>query len=154
MEACEVALVNIIDSLDEDKDGKVQVRTFVKFMADYGILIHPEEILELDALSDDHNLLGKNALKNFIKKSWCWDNLKKHAVEIDGDYKRVTVAFNLFDKNHDKFVDKSEFGKALKNLKDEQINAVFNKFDEDDDGKLTLIEFRNFMNARKFRKSS
>ena len=152
MKDCEYALGQIVDALDEDKNGKVRIDTFVKFMDCYDINIAEEEVHKMEALADDIGELGKHALKTFVKNAWFWQDLEPQAATISRESKKVTVAFNMIDGNNDGYVTKSEFGRTLKNLKETQISAIFKKFDENDDGKLTLEEFRNFMNARKLRK--
>ena len=68
MKDCEDALDQIVDALDEDKNGKVRIDTFVKFMDCYGINIAEEEVHKMEALSDDHRELGKQAFKDFCKE--------------------------------------------------------------------------------------
>ena len=144
---------SIIDDLDNDKNGRVNIDTFVEDMARYGITIDPEEILEMQSLADEKGELGKAALKSFARKSWFWNDLESQVEEISKESKKAMVAFNVIDENDDGYVTKSEFGRALTSLQETQINAIFKKYDENDDGKLTLPEFKNFMNRRKFRKS-
>jgi Ca2+-binding EF-hand superfamily protein len=153
MKACEVALGNIIDGLDEDNNGKVRIDMFVKFLNGYGINIDSEEVHEMEKLADEHGELGKHALKTFSRKAWFWNDLEPQAETIYRESKKVAVAFNMFDRNNDGYVTKAEFGRTLKNLKETQINAIFKKYDENADEKLTQEEFKTFMNARKFRKN-
>ena len=72
MKACEYALDQIVDALDEDKNGKVSIDTFVKFMDCYGINITEEEVHKMEVLADDHGELGKQAFKSFVKNAWFW----------------------------------------------------------------------------------
>ena len=153
MKACEVALGKIIDNLDDDNNGKVKIKAFVKFMNGYGITIQEEEVQEMEKLADSQGEVGKYALKNFVRNAWFWNDLEHQAEFICRESKKVAVAFSMFDENSDGYVTKAEFGRTLKNLKEEQINAIFKKFDENDDGRLTQEEFERFMNARKFRKT-
>ena len=153
LKKCEIALGNIIDDLDDDKNGRVSIDTFVEFMAGYDITIDPEEVEEMQSLADEKGELGKAALKSFARKSWFWNDLESQVEEISKESKKAMVAFNVIDENDDGYVTKSEFGRALTSLQETQINAIFKKYDENDDGKLTLPEFKNFMNRRKFRKS-
>ena len=153
LKKCEIALGNIIDDLDNDKNGRVSIDTFVEFMAGYDITIDPEEIQEMQSLADGKGELGKTALKTFARNSWFWNDLESQAEDIFKESNKAMVAFNAIDVNDDGYITKSEFGHALKGLRETQINAIFKKYDENDDGKLTLSEFKNFMNGRKFRKN-
>ena len=44
---------SIIDDLDNDKNGRVNIDTFVEDMARYNISIDPEEIQEMRSLADE-----------------------------------------------------------------------------------------------------
>ena len=161
LKACEQALISLIDVLGQNSNGKVKVTTFIKFLLDYDIHIHAEEVEELKKIANDDGEVATFPLKTFVRKSWFWDEFQQHAETMYSDYRRenednqaVNIAFKAFDKNKDSMVSKSEFKSTLTKLKQDQIDAVSRKFDEDNDGKLSLDEFKNFMNARKFRKSS
>ena len=147
---CEVALGNIIDILDDDGNGRVNIDTFVQFMAGYEIIIDPYEVQEMHVLADEKGELGKNALKTFAKHSWFWTDLEPQAENIFRESNKATIAFNAIDINDEGYVTKSEFVHALKGLGETQIKAIFKKYDKSDDGKLTLSEFKHFMNGRKF----
>ena len=148
-EKCEEALANIIDDLDEDRDGRVNIESFVDFMADYDIIISPAEVEEMTKLSDEKGELGKLALKTFVKYSWFWQDLEHKAEDIYRHSNRATIAFDVMDHNNDGFISKNEFGQALGEVKEDQIDSIFETYDESSDGRLSLSEFKNFMNQRK-----
>ena len=151
---CEVALGNIIDGLDDDRNGRVSIETFVTFLAGYDIIIDPYEVTELRQLADERGELGKNALKTFTKHSWFWKDLEKRTEHIFRQSNKAAIAFNAMDIDDDGFVTKSEFGKVTHCISESQIKGIFEKYDESFDGRLTLSEFKNFMDRRKFMNKS
>merc|ERR1719317_51059 len=68
--------------------------------------------------------------------------------EFMGEPSRAEKLFKLMDKDGDGFVTKNEFKEVCKNLKKEQIEATFRKFDQTGNDKLNLQEFRDMMNKR------
>ena len=136
---CEAALGSIIDGLDDDKDGRVNIDRFVHFMASHDIIIDPDEVQEMQDLADEKIALGKNALKTFAKHSWFWNDLEHQTEDIFRESNKAAVAFNAMDINDDGYVTKSEFGQAIKGLSETQIKGIFNKYDESFDGKQVRI---------------
>ena len=61
---------------------------------------------------------------------------------------KAKLAFNVYDQNRDGYVTKSELRKASKKMTDAQIDAVFEKYDKNKDGRLDFKEFKDLMEAR------
>ena len=144
----------ILEGLDGDRNGRINIETFVTFMAGYDIIIDPYEVTEMKQLADERGELGKNALKTFAKYSWFWNDLEKKAEHIFRQSNKAAIAFNAMDIDDDGFVTKSEFGKVIHGITETQIKGNFEKYDESFDGRLTLSEFKNFMDRRKFMNKS
>ena len=122
---CEAALGSIIDGLDDDKDGRVNIDRFVHFMASHDIIIDPDEVQEMQDLADEKIALGKNALKTFAKHSCFWNDLEHQAEDIFRESNKA-----------------AEFQQAIKCLSETQIRGIFEKYDESFDGKLTYQNLR------------
>lgn len=146
---CEEALNNIIDSLDDDKNGRINIKSFVDFLAEYDIIIDPYEVEEMHSLADEKDELGKIALKTFAKHSWFWSDLEHQAEDIFRKSNTAAIAFNAMDIDDDGFLTKSELGQVMTSLSESQITGIFQKYDESYDGRLTLTEFKKFMDRRK-----
>jgi len=74
-------------------------------------------------------------------------------LKLDPEAK-AELAFNVFDKNHDGYVTKNEMLKVSKNLTKEQVDAVFERNDNNHDGKLNLQEFQEFMQHHQDKKKN
>ena len=61
---------------------------------------------------------------------------------------KAKLAFNVYDRNRDGYLTKAELRKTSKRMTDAQIDAVFDKYDVNKDGKLDFNEFKNLMEAR------
>jgi hypothetical protein len=83
---CKAALGNIIDGLDDDKDGRVNIDTFVHFMASHDIIIDPYEVQEMQDLADEKG-----------EHSWFWNDLEHQAEDIFRESNKAAVAFNATD---------------------------------------------------------
>merc|ERR550534_798288 len=59
------------------------------------------------------------------------------------------TAFKLFDKDKDGFITRAEFAKVSKKMTKEQIEAIFAKFDNNGDGKMSKEEFKQLMESKK-----
>lgn len=64
-------------------------------------------------------------------------------------FETLSDAFKFYDKNKDGFVDKDELGNACKlsgySMADDFLEALLSDCDEDKDGKLSFLEFCNFL---------
>ena len=54
----------------------------------------------------------------------------------------------MYDRNRDGYLTKAELRKTSKRMTDAQIDAVFEKYDKNKDGKLDFNEFKDLMEAR------
>ena len=129
----------------------ISVTNFIKYMELFEIEVKEEEIEELNCLADKNGQITKQTLKKFVKISWFWEDVRDKVDVINSDLRKVEMAFKGIDVNKSDSVTKKEFNKTFKILKPKQTEAIFNKFDQDGDGKLSFEEFKIFMNSRKFK---
>ena len=61
---------------------------------------------------------------------------------------KAKLAFNVYDLNRDGYLTKAELRKTSKKMTDSQIDALFENYDKNDDGRLDFNEFKDVMEAR------
>ena len=62
---------------------------------------------------------------------------------------KAKLAFNAYDRNRDGYLTKAELRKTSKKMTDAQIDAVFERFDKNKDGRLDFDEFKHLMVSNK-----
>lgn len=132
------ALEKAFQKADIDGDGKLSADEYYKIIKDHGINCTREEIIQIMQIADKNH-------DGYISKEEFLGQEEKKTAEEELDAK-THRAFNVFDKNHDGFVTKEEMLKMSKNLTKKQVDAVFERNDENRDGKLTIGEFQEMMN--------
>jgi len=162
------ALRKILNYLDYNKNYKIRLEDFIDIMEEHDVEIEPEEILELCDLTEDTGEICQSTLMIFVKNSNVWKVLERHdsyessqsifshgsrgsktKIEtISLKANKVHAAFNVLDSDRDGFVTKQDFKKKFHNLNSKQIDIVFNKYDRASNGKLSFVEFKNFMSRR------
>jgi len=161
------ALRKILNYLDYNKNYKIRLEDFIDIMEEHDVDIEPEEILELCDLTEDTGEICQSTLMIFVKNSNVWKVLERHdsyessqsifsqgckgktkieAISLKAN--KVHAAFNVLDSDRDGFVTKQDFKKKFHNLNSKQIDIVFNKYDRASNGKLSFVEFKNFMSRR------
>jgi len=134
---------------DANGDGYISADEYYTILKDHGVECTHEEILQIMQIADkDHD--GKISKEEFIGEAGASPTSSK---KMDAEAK-AEIAFKAFDKNHDGFVTKSEMMKVSKKLTKEQVDAVFQRNDNNHDGKLNLEEFQEFMQGHAERRNS
>jgi len=145
------ALEAAFKKADVNGDGYISADEYYRILKDHGIECTHEEILQIMQIADkDHD--GKISKEEFVGGPSATER-RKSGVGLDTDAK-AELAFNVFDKNRDGYVTKNEMLKVSKNLTKEQVDAVFERNDGNQDGKLNLQEFQEFMHNHKERRNS
>eukprot|EP00090_Calanus_glacialis_P046960 TRINITY_DN9486_c0_g1_i1.p1 TRINITY_DN9486_c0_g1~~TRINITY_DN9486_c0_g1_i1.p1 ORF type:complete len:303 (-),score=82.03 TRINITY_DN9486_c0_g1_i1:89-997(-) len=162
------ALRKILNYLDYNKNFKIRLEDFIDIMEEHDVDIEPEEVLELCDLTEDTGEICQSTLMIFVKNSNVWKVLEKQiSYESSGQsifsqgakgqtkidaislkVNKVHAAFNVLDSDRDGFVTKQDFRNKFHNLNSNQIDVVFNKYDRANNGKLSFVEFKNFMSRR------
>lgn len=161
------ALRKILNYLDYNKNYKIRLEDFIDIMEEHDVDIEPDEILELCDLTEDTGEICQSSLMIFVKNSNVWKILErqdsyensqsifsqgckgKTKIEVISlKANKVHAAFNVLDSDRDGFVTKQDFKKKFHNLNSKQIDVVFNKYDRASNGKLSFVEFKNFMSRR------
>ena len=162
------ALRKILNYLDYNKNFKIRLEDFIDIMEEHDVDIEPEEVLELCDLTEDTGEICQSTLMIFVKNSNVWKVLEKQIsyesggqsifsqgakgqTKIDAislKVNKVHAAFNVLDSDRDGFVTKQDFRNKFHNLNSNQIDVVFNKYDRANNGKLSFVEFKNFMSRR------
>ena len=162
------ALRKILNYLDYNKNFKIRLEDFIDIMEEHEVDLKPEEILELCELTEESGEICQSTLTMFVKNSNVWKVLErqnshetnsqsifsqackgKTKIEvISFKANRVHAAFNVLDSDRDGFVSKQDFRKKFVNLNTSQIDIVFNKYDRASNGKMSFVEFKNFMSRR------
>lgn len=162
------ALRKILNYLDYNKNFKIRLEDFIDIMEEHDVDIEPEEVLELCDLTEDTGEICQSTLMIFVKNSNVWKVLEKQISYESGGQSifsqgakgqtkieaislkanKVHAAFNVLDSDRDGFVTKQDFRNKFHNLNSNQIDVVFNKYDRANNGKLSFVEFKNFMSRR------
>merc|ERR1712062_398635 len=140
------ALEAAFKKADVNGDGFLSADEYYRILKDHGIDCTYEEIMQIMQEADkDHD--GKISREEFVGP----ERPPKKGLGTDA---KAELAFNVFDKNHDGYITKNEMLRGSKNLTKGQVEAVFKQNDNNQDGKLTLEEFQEFMQHHKKEKSS
>ena len=157
------ALRKILNYLDYNKNFKIRLEDFIDIMEEHEVDLKPEEILELCELTEETGEICQSTLTIFVKNSNVWKVLERQNSQetnsqackgktkieiISFKANRVHAAFNVLDSDRDGFVSKQDFRKKFVNLNTSQIDIVFNKYDRSSNGKMSFVEFKNFMSRR------
>ena len=62
---------------------------------------------------------------------------------------KAKLAFNVYDLNRDGYLTKAELRKASLKMTGAQIDALFENYDKNNDGRLDFNEFKDLMEARR-----
>eukprot|EP00090_Calanus_glacialis_P017134 TRINITY_DN26785_c0_g1_i1.p1 TRINITY_DN26785_c0_g1~~TRINITY_DN26785_c0_g1_i1.p1 ORF type:complete len:160 (-),score=64.64 TRINITY_DN26785_c0_g1_i1:162-641(-) len=117
-------------AVTKESDGKLSKDQWTKVLLDAKIHKSTDEVEKLFE-SKELDVDGRLSFEEFM-----------------GEQSRAERLFKLMDRDGDGFVTKNEFKEVCKNLKKEQIEATFRKFDQTGNDKLNLQEFRDMMNKR------
>jgi len=150
------ALRRILNFLDHNNNHKIRLEDFIDIMDEHNVEFDPEEVLELCELTEATGEICHSTLIIFIKNARVWKLLERQAptesrsrIEaISAKANKVHAAFNLLDSDRDGFVTRSDFKKKFHNLNSKQIDVVFQRYDRSSHGRLSFVEFKNFMARR------
>merc|ERR1719167_709139 len=125
-------------------------------MDEHNVELDPEEVLELCELTEASGEICHSTLIIFIKNARVWKLLERQApaesrsrIEaISAKANKVHAAFNVLDSDRDGFVTRGDFKKKFHNLNSKQIDVVFQRYDRSSHGRLSFVEFKNFMARR------
>jgi len=146
------ALEAAFKKADINGDGYISADEYCRILREHGIDCTREEILQIMQIADkDHD--GKISKEEFVGGGDSSPGPSRPKLKLDPEAK-AELAFNVFDKNHDGYVTKNEMLKVSKNLTKEQVDAVFERNDNNHDGKLNLQEFQEFMQHHQDKKKN
>jgi len=150
------ALRRILNFLDHNNNHKIRLEDFIDIMDEHNVELDPEEVLELCELTEASGEICHSTLMIFIKNARVWKLLERQApaesrsrIEaISAKANKVHAAFNVLDSDRDGFVTRGDFKKKFHNLNSKQIDVVFQRYDRSSHGRLSFVEFKNFMARR------
>jgi len=150
------ALRRILNFLDHNNNHKIRLEDFIDIMDEHNVEFDPEEVLELCELTEATGEICHSTLIIFIKNARVWKLLERQApaesrsrIEaISAKANKAHAAFNVLDSDRDGFVTRSDFKKKFHNLNSKQIDVVFQRYDRSAHGRLSFVEFKNFMARR------
>lgn len=134
------ALEKAFEKADSNGDGYLSADEYYRILKDHGIQCTKEEILQIIQIADKDND-GLISREEFLGES----AVSAEEAKRYGDQEKADLAFKAFDKNQDGFITKNEMLRTSKNLTKQQVDAVFQRNDVDQDGKISREEFHEFM---------
>jgi len=147
------ALCEIFDKADTSNDGTISLQEYISICNEYGYEVDDDDLEDIKLLCDAEGEVHKN---DFIM------HLKKHSkafekADPDSDLHWVTkinLAWKLFDKNQDGYVNKKEFRWMVHSdvIRNKHIDICFRRCDLNGDGKLDYNEFKTMIWRNKERK--
>ena len=127
---------------DKDKDGFVTRQELKTIMRSLGQNPSEDDIEEM-MVTADANQDGKISYDEFM-------TLISNQIKSSEDVDEMSEAFAVFDVDKDGFITKSELRQVMnrlgENLTDAQLTAMIKEADTDNDGKISIKEFKNLMN--------
>lgn len=148
------ALCDLFDKADVTKDGTISIQEYLAICEEYGVVVTPENIKDVEAIADENGEVHRNDFIFHLKNSNMIHAFESADPESDFTWKKkADLAFKLFDQNGDGFVNKKEFKWMTTNavISKKQIDITFKRCDLDGDGKLNYSEFRRMMFRQKER---
>lgn len=141
----------IFQEIDLDRDGLIKVDAFVKYLRMRGIDMDDEDIGGLKQLGNDNDKVGCLDIQKHSVNSNYFKQFKEKQWDLVNEINTSNTAFKMLDRNGDGFLTKKEFSKSMRCLSDYQVEKLFEKYDADNDEKLSAPEFKNIMSAKKRR---
>ena len=141
----------IFQEIDFDRDGFIKVESFVKYLRMRGIEMDGEDINALKHLENDDDKVGCLDIQKHSINSNYFQQFKDKQWDLVNEINTSNTAFRMLDRNGDGFLTKKEFSKSMRSLSDYQVEKLFKKYDADNDEKLSAMEFKNIMSAKKRR---
>merc|ERR1712013_754085 len=134
----------LLEMLDADADGLVDLKEFIKAMAEKTEVQNKTVQYSMERLDTEEN--GEEMMQGMTRR------IELGVMDVDfdieeGDLKAFSKAFREFDKDSSGKMNYIEVGNFMKFLRDEDINEtelqeVFDSMDRDDSG---LVEFTEFV---------
>ncbi|XP_077987893.1 neo-calmodulin-like [Glandiceps talaboti] len=131
------------DMFDKDKSGAISLEELGDMMRVYGQ--NPtEKELEVMLEKSDFNKNGVLDLDEFTAL------LAEYKVDPEEELAGFREAFNVFDRDHDGFIDASELRKVVTEIGEEKISEkefdeIMKEADSNNDGKIDCEEFITYM---------
>jgi len=148
-------LCDIFDKVDLSGNGTISIAEYVRMCQSYGIHLCEEDLELVRALANCEGEIQKNAFIQHIKEMRLLDDLKQDDPASDLHWQKICViAFRIFDSNEDGFITKKEFRWMTSSslVTHDIINCVFQRYDEDANGKLDFAEFSRMIESHRARK--
>lgn len=130
------------------RDGAITVHEFLALCEEHGAHICEEDLEAFNKRADENGEISKEDFIVLIKNS----NLAKEFEDVDkqSDFywkKKADLAFRIFDRNKDGFINKKEFKMmtSASKFSMKKIETVFALCDENGDGKLDYKEFTEIL---------
>jgi len=144
----EKALSELFQKADVTRDGSITVHEFLALCDEHGAKLSEEDLEEFHKRADENGEITKEDFIILIKNS----NLHKDFEDVDrqSDFywkKKADLAFRIFDRNKDGYINKKEFRMMTTASKFpmKKIEAIFELCDENGDGKLDYKEFTEIL---------
>jgi len=144
----EKALSELFEKADVTRDGSITVHEFLALCEEHGAHIGEEELEAFNKRADNKGEITKEDFIGLIKNS----NLAKEFEDVDkqSDFywkKKADLAFRIFDRNNDGYINKKEFKMmtTASKFSMKKIETVFALCDENGDGKLDYKEFTEIL---------
>ena len=137
----EYEAVNAFKIFDVDNSNMMDEKELKQALRALGFDVSKEEVAKIMAKKDKE---GKGNIDIDAFKEVCAIYMSRRDPRLE-----IMRAFQLFDTDHDGFVDIEDLKKVSAEMNDEMsaedLEQMITKFDKDKDGKINLDEFMNIM---------
>ena len=142
------AITEIFEKADISKDGKISISEYLLLCDNYGIEVSDDDIANVEDMADASGVVSKNDFIAYVKNSNMFSQFENVDTGSEVHWnQKVEKAWNLFDKDGDGKVTKTEFRWMTdkKMLTNNKIKLMFSKCDVDGDGTLDFEEFKEMI---------
>ena len=130
---------------DKDCDGNIDIRELATVMRTLGYNPNKEELDDIIQTFDEDGsgTIDKDEFINLLTTKLREQKEDKDLLEI----------FNMFDKNRDGFISEDDINYIIDEVNDDLdediVSELIRKGDEDNDGKISFIEFKKIFIGKK-----
>jgi len=148
-------LEDAFEAADKNGDGILSAEEYYDIFQTHGLTIDKEWI-ERTIARNDKDGDGGISLDEFIQMN-IKGRLRAAGTGSNGSSaaaaaatsitEKAKLAFKAYDRNSDGYLTKAELRRTSKKMTDAQIDAVFEKYDKNKDGKLEFEDFKDLMES-------